>query len=261
MDLVESQKIPGETCSRHPWERARKKVVVDLIRQHVATSAESKTFLDIGCGDTWLVEQLSQVFPESKFIAVDIAFNEQLLGKLQRKFEGTNIEVFGDLNSALKDREAKIDAILLLDVIEHIADDVSFLQNLSQDFSRITQDTLYFITVPAFQFLFCEHDRFLGHYRRYTNTTLRVHTLQAGLKCVSIGYFFSLLLLPRLASTLVEKFRPRATQPTGVANWKGTCLDGVISSVLYLDYKLSSLLNRINIRLPGLSNYIICQKK
>lgn len=261
MDLVESKRNLNQAGSRHPWERARKEVVVDLIRQHVAVSAKPKTFLDIGCGDTWLVEQLSLVFPESKFIAVDIAFDEQLLSKLQARFKGTNIEVFDDLGSALKDRDVKIDAILLLDVIEHIEDDVSFLQNLSQNFSRITQHTLYFISVPAYQFLFSEHDRFLGHYRRYTNQTLREHTDQAGLNCIGIGYFFSLLLLPRLATSIIERVMPKKNKPSGVANWKETRLDALITAVLYYDYKLSSLLSRLNIRLPGLSNYIICQKK
>jgi len=56
------------------------------------------------------------------------------------------------------------DVICACDVIEHIEDDRLAVQWI---FDHLKPGGIFFATVPAFQWLFSEHDRALGHFRRY----------------------------------------------------------------------------------------------
>lgn len=60
--------------------------------------------------------------------------------------------------------DKKYDIIVLLDVLEHIKDSGTYLNSLK----RILNENGYIILgVPAFEFLWSEHDEKLNHYRRY----------------------------------------------------------------------------------------------
>jgi len=262
MDLRESEITNSEESGRHPWEKARREVVVSLIKRFLPRIMNERSqVLDIGCGDTWLIEQLSSDLVQSKFIAVDTAFNEQLLKKYRDRLNRDKFEVFDSLDSALINREKKADLVLLLDVIEHIEDDITFLKWTQSFSNHITTETKFLITVPAFQSLFCEHDVFLGHYRRYTNRMLKQHIEEAGMEVEHIGYFFFTLLPLRIIEVLKEKLSSSEKSAKGVASWKEKSTDAIIKWVLLTDYKVSTLFNKIGIRLPGLSNYIVCKPK
>lgn len=56
------------------------------------------------------------------------------------------------------------DVICACDVIEHIEDDVAAIQWI---FDHLRPGGIFFATVPAFQWLYSDHDRALGHFRRY----------------------------------------------------------------------------------------------
>lgn len=94
--------------------------------------------------------------------------------------------------------EGVYDLILLLDVIEHVEHDESFLTHLVGKYSP--QKGKIMITVPAFQSIYGRHDAFLGHYRRYHLKEPEEMIIACGLNVLSSGYlFFSLsLLLPKL---------------------------------------------------------------
>lgn len=68
------------------------------------------------------------------------------------------------------------DTVVMLDVLEHIADDVALLRNLGQ--CLIPGGTLV-LKVPAGQWLYGPMDRAIGHYRRYTRRSL-AEALSAG---------------------------------------------------------------------------------
>src|SRR5215211_5177603 len=75
--------------------------------------------------------------------------------------------IVGDLN-VLPNTEL-FDCILYIDVLEHIADDAAELKHASQ---HLTAGGKLVVLCPAFQFLFSELDRAVGHYRRYTKRSL-----------------------------------------------------------------------------------------
>lgn len=262
MDLKESEISKGEGIGRHPWEDARKYVVTDLIRKLLpGFSTTKKNVLDIGCGDTWLIENLSKEFPQTKFIAVDTAFDADLLLQYRQKLNPDKFEVYDNLETALEKKEEKVDLVLLLDVIEHIADDIGFLKWVLTFNRNIDHNTHFLISVPAFQSLFCSHDVFLGHYRRYDNKLLKTNIERAGLKSVKVGYFFSSLLPARILQVIIEKISPDKKHDKGVGGWKKGALDKLLVAILKLDYNITSTLQALGIKLPGLSNYILCKKR
>ena len=59
----------------------------------------------------------------------------------------------------------KIKTIILADVIEHIENDKNFLEDVINSFSSVEN---ILITVPAYNILWNENDRHVGHFRRYS---------------------------------------------------------------------------------------------
>jgi SAM-dependent methyltransferase len=74
------------------------------------------------------------------------------------------------------DFEGGYDTVVLLDVLEHIEDDVGFLARLR---ATLQPGGRIIIKVPAYRWLYCGMDRAIGHYRRYDRASLR-DTLRAG---------------------------------------------------------------------------------
>ncbi|MBW3543386.1 MAG: class I SAM-dependent methyltransferase [Planctomycetes bacterium] len=68
-------------------------------------------------------------------------------------------------------------AVVLLDVLEHVADPVRVLSHAR---SALKTGGGVVCTVPACPWLFGDWDRRLGHHRRYTANLLREHAREAG---------------------------------------------------------------------------------
>jgi len=121
------------------------------------------------------------------------------------------------------------------------------------------------ITVPAYQSLFCSHDHFLGHYRRYTNRSLKQTIEKAGFEKLKLGYFFFSLLMPRILQTLKERIsKPDLSKSTtGLVEWGGgKGITSIIKGVLRLDHRITHGIKMLTgLSLPGLSNYILCKRR
>jgi hypothetical protein len=79
------------------------------------------------------------------------------------------------------------------DVIEHVQDDAAFLTSC---LTQLKDGGWVVITVPAFMFLWSEHDELNNHYRRYTRKLLLETMSKAGLVPERISYFNTWLFLP-----------------------------------------------------------------
>ena len=86
-----------------------------------------------------------------------------------------------------------IDAVLCLDAVEHIEDDVSALREIVQ---ALGTETLVVLTVPACPTLYCSRDVQLGHYRRYSKRQLIELCENAGLQVRYCYYWNFIGILP-----------------------------------------------------------------
>ncbi|WP_174280485.1 class I SAM-dependent methyltransferase, partial [Sphingomonas bacterium] len=111
------------------------------------------------------------------------------------------------------------DLIAVLDVVEHIADDVAALAAMRE---RLAPGGAILITVPAHPWMWSAHDVVNHHHRRYTKATLRAAIAAAGLRPERLAYFNSLLFPlaagARLAGRLTGREDSDDSPPPGPVN-------------------------------------------
>ena len=93
-----------------------------------------------------------------------------------------------------------VDAIGLFDVIEHVENPATLLSEARR---VIRPGGHLLVTVPAIRWLWSEHDRRAGHFRRYTSLELHRALEDAGLDTVDQGFLFGPLVLPVLLGRAV----------------------------------------------------------
>lgn len=253
MDLVEKT----NSNARHPWETARLKVIMSLIKSHYTNHKKPVTILDIGCGDTFIAENIVIKYPEVNYLAVDTAFTEETINEYRNSTSDLNIKLFKKLSDI--DLPNSVDMVFLFDVIEHIENDTDFLTSLNNN-KLLKSDCTIFITVPAYNRLFTDHDIFLKHFRRYDDNMLKTLCKNTGFKRVSMGSFFAVLLFPRILEIMLNRIKHKSNSK-GIGSWESKpVIDSIIDSTLYCDYKILNGFNNIGIKIPGLSKYLICKK-
>ena len=101
-------------------------------------------------------------------------------------------------------------ALVGLNVIEHVADDVGGLRAAAR-LVRLSGAVVVF--VPAFPFAMSQFDRAIGHYRRYTSRTIRRTFEDAGLELEHLRYVNA----PGLVAWTVGMRLLRLTPHDGIA--------------------------------------------
>jgi 2-polyprenyl-3-methyl-5-hydroxy-6-metoxy-1,4-benzoquinol methylase len=146
---------------RHPWWKARAALTMDLLRR--GGIRPPARVLDAGCGWGVTLEALEQ----RGYQALGMDISRRTLEMLDRP--GRRLAE-ADLTRPFDREVAPHDAVLALDVIEHVDDDRSFVARLG---SLVQPDGLVVVSVPALPEMFSEFDRIQGHRRRYLPETLR----------------------------------------------------------------------------------------
>ncbi len=96
------------------------------------------------------------------------------------------------------------DLVTALDVLEHVGDDHHGLREMHRVLRPGGQ---MLITVPAYQWLWSQHDVALDHFRRYTLGQVRERVQQAGFEIQRLTCCISLLLPAAVALRLSERLR------------------------------------------------------
>ncbi len=253
MDLREYIQT-GAAIKRHPWELARLKMLRFFIRK---TVADKKLIADVGSGDAFLAGGVAVSWPESNVVAADINYDQALLQKLQ-EHKPVNLHFTNDIISI--NSAANLSAIVLMDVLEHVEHPENLLKDLLQ-LEQTDNNTVFIITVPAYQSLFSQHDINLGHYKRYTRASLEALLKPLSLQVLHSGYCFnSLLPVRRLQVKREKKKGPGISTNEGIHNWKGGAFrTKLLTTLLWIEFKITWYLARIGLKIPGLTCYCICK--
>lgn len=233
MDLIEV----SDNQNRHPWELSRTAMVLKQLQK---LNIHGKV-LDIGCGDSYFDRRLLKEHPDIEVYGVDIYLEKEL-------HEG-NLHA---LNSLEHLPNVQFDFIIMMDVLEHIEDDKTYLKNIIQ---RLKSDGTVFITVPAFMSLYSLHDEQLKHFRRYNHQQLLDVTTAAGLQEIRWSYFYFSLVPARLLT------KNKTENLSGWNNPETSFKTRFITGVLNLDFKVLNALSKIKIHLPGLSLMSVHKRK
>ena len=254
MDLNE---VPATPFRRHPWEIARARFFGKVVAEAIPAGAPARV-LDVGSGDGYLARSLLGGIPVgSSVTCVDSNYTD---AELQRFASPPTVGL-----SFVRARPAgRFDVILLLDVIEHVADDRAFLDEILG--GSLDANGLVVVSVPAWDLLYGKHDLALKHFRRYQPAQCRALLQAAGLEIVHDGGLFHSLLLPRAVQRIGEAARSalrfgNGTKPANLGEWRGgEPLSSLVTLVLEAYTRLSTRLARAGRDVPGLSYFALCRK-
>jgi SAM-dependent methyltransferase len=249
MDLIERH----PWVRRHPWELARAAFVRDALRS-AGILASASRLLDIGAGDAWLAAELRRRLPQrADFVCWDANYTEADRHALAAEHPAITFVAAKPAGT--------FDLLLLLDVLEHVPDDLAFLSSAVADLAAPGAHVL--VTVPAWQSLFSQRDRYLGHHRRYSNARGRRLVRDSGLRVVADGGLFHALLPLRAAAVLFERLRgSREGAGVNPVAWdRGAGVTSALAGVLTAEARASLRMGRLGVRVPGLSYWALCRKE
>lgn len=210
-EIYEQMEHLGEI---HWWFRAKRKIILFLLDKYVVRNRENK-ILDIGCGNGLMLKYLEKY---GEVFAID---NNELALKYARD---KTIYTKNVQKASLPDKipfNIKFDLVTSFDVLEHITDDLKALikikEILKEGGGRV------FCTVPAYDFLWSDHDSVHNHKRRYTLKKIKKLFRQAGFKIEKITYFntflFPSIALVRLIKRVLKIKGPDLAKNNVFLNW------------------------------------------
>lgn len=142
--------------------------------------------LEIGSG----IGNISQFFIRDKQEIVLSDLRENYCEIIKQKYPNNTIIkidlVHNDFDNEYKNLIGTFNTVFALNVIEHIENDVLAIANCKKLLKFGGKLT---ILVPAYQFLFCDFDVELEHYRRYTKSSLNTIIDKNNLKRKKTFYF------------------------------------------------------------------------
>jgi SAM-dependent methyltransferase len=184
-----------EEIYKHHWVfRAREHSILHIVQDLYKNNPLK--ILDIGCGPGLLIPKLKKYGTVEGIEAPDSQFKykEDIGSMVHRTSFPSGTGNFPP---------GKYDLILLLDVLEHIEDDMSAILELRR---LLKKNGFAIVTVPAFMSLWGNHDIVNHHFRRYTFPELAHLTSGAGFDLSWSSYFLGWCFLPTFIIRRIRRF-------------------------------------------------------
>ncbi len=166
----------------HWWYRARREILAAYLTREAHLPPGAR-ILEIGCGTGHNLAML-RGFGTVEAIEIDPLAREIASERLGRPVGAAPLPGLPGVP------RGAFDLIAVLDVVEHIEDDVAALAAMR---ACLAPGGKLLITVPAHPWMWSAHDVVNHHYRRYTKASLDTAIRAAGLRPAKRGYFNSLL--------------------------------------------------------------------
>ena len=184
--------------STHWWYRARRDILADYLTRYAALPADAR-ILEIGCGTGHNLPMLSG-FGRVEAIEIDPAARAIAGERLGRPVGDAPLPALPGVE------RGAYDLVAVLDVVEHIEDDVAALKAMG---GLLKPGGKILIAVPAHQWMWSAHDVVNHHHRRYSKATLAAAIERAGLRAKKLTYFNSLLFPLAAAARLAGRMTGR----------------------------------------------------
>lgn len=183
------------------WFVSRRQIIASLLRRFIGPQKKVDTLLDVGCGPGINAPMLQnftkhldlmEASPEAITIAREI--NPEL-SIIKGVLPGVSLE-------------KKYDVVTMFDVLEHIEDDKASIDAIRD---ILKPGGMLLLSVPAFMFLWSEHDEVVHHKRRYTKKQLNTLLERAGFTPLFSSYA-NFFIFPFIALfRLLKKNRSKKT--------------------------------------------------
>jgi SAM-dependent methyltransferase len=176
---------------QHWWFVGRRAIVDKVIRN--LTLPKNPKILEAGCGTGGNLSMLARYGRVSAMELDDVAC------KIANERQVTQVRL-GNLPSRIPFTD-EYDLIAILDVLEHLDDDLAALLALH---AKLKPGGWLLITVPAYQFLWSQHDEINHHKRRYLLRGLRQVVRKTGFS-IHYSSYFNTFLFPIIAGVRCVK--------------------------------------------------------
>lgn len=184
---------------RYWWFVGRRVVVRRLLQGKLPRGG---AILDVGCGTGATMETLEDL---GNPVGVDAA--HQALAFCRQR--GVGPLVRSDAQSLAIAGES-VEAVVALDLFEHLAGDVEAMREC---WRVCRPGGVLVFTVPAYRFLWSEHDEALHHLRRYRLREVRQKLAAAGFQQTRLSYAIVGALLPVTVFRSLQRFFRRPERP------------------------------------------------
>ena len=169
--------------------------------------------LEVGCGCGNFTTLIAQHCSELLAIDLDEGYTRQTRSRLQAH---PHVQVAAADATAMASGQS-FDTIIMLDVLEHIKDDVAILRKLSQ---MLAPGGTLIVKVPALESLYNTLDDAVGHHRRYTPETLQTALTKAAYTQTTLNYFN----LVGILGWWLNGARGLVTPPGNQVGWFDRCV-------------------------------------
>lgn len=153
---------------RHWWFVGRRRILGALVDELLPRGAE-RLIIDVGCGTGANTAALAE---RATCIGIDVS--PDAIAIARQRYPQSDFRV-GFAPEDLGDLAGRADLFLLMDVLEHVRDDIALLTSIM---AGAKPGACVLITVPADPSLWSPHDVTHMHYRRYSFE--RLEALWAG---------------------------------------------------------------------------------
>ena len=237
MDLKEAHIIGPDPLS-HWYYKSKAEAMATLIGDEPPS-----VILDVGAGSGFFSAYLLETRPAREAWCVDTGYTEDRDERRASKPLHFR-RVIGNCSA---------DLVLMMDVLEHVDDDLGLLQSYV---GRMPHGARFLISVPAFPFLWSDHDEFLEHRRRYRLHEVETLTWRAGLiterGAYAFGSVFPLAAAIRLGGRI---FSNKTAQPRSQLVRHHPAVNATLAALCRLELPLMR-----NNRLAGLSAFCLARK-
>jgi SAM-dependent methyltransferase len=182
----------------HWWFLGRRDIVRSFVLQ--ANADRNCRILEMGCSGGPLIQQL-QADGYRNVTGIDISSDAIALAR-QRGLADTHVMDAQKLSFP----DGQFDVITASDVLEHLADAPGAIQEWHR---LLKPGGVLIVFVPAFQFLWSEHDEINKHYRRYRRPELNELLTAHAFALERSSYWNFVLFFPVAAVRLLKRCLPR----------------------------------------------------
>ncbi len=208
--------------NRHWWFVARARIISQVLRQFIRDDDE-RLIVDVGCGTGGMVNFLA-----NDFQCLGIYHSDTAISKATALYPGRLFKC-GDVHSHISALKNETSVFLLMDVLEHIEDDRTFMENL---IGALPAGGKILITVPAKKVLWSQHDLSAHHFRRYEMGEFKGLWAGLNVKSVGVSYFnsrlYPLIWVARFLGNLMNltwgKDKTDFSLPPRFINWLLTAI-------------------------------------
>ena len=182
------------------WHVGRNRIITDQLKK-ITKAKKRVKILNIGCGTGGTIPLLK------KFGKVTNVDNSPEVAKYLKRNGIKDVVLVDSLKLPFQDNE--FDIVVGFDVLEHIKQEDTALKEWRR---VIKPDGHLFLTVPAYQWLWSEHDIGLHHFRRYTTKRLKQRVTKNGFQPKKVSYAIA-FSLPMIVTFRYAKKGLQALKP------------------------------------------------